>query len=171
MYYLNPLSVNPTKWSDTLKQVVGFADKLFECVCSFCGVGASLKELKVSLKNIRNCCNNINRHYSRAIWTSFYWFWTHVSWAPKLTFVYICAKEKSKFFVINHDKRSYQSRNFHFDALKTLEMLWFPELRQWNRSYQDCASGLYQGTHSFPYTRLALAFRSCAKGSPAKIIF
>ena len=31
----NPLTVNPTKWSDTLKQFF----ELFECVWPFCGVG------------------------------------------------------------------------------------------------------------------------------------
>ena len=32
-YYFNPLSANPTKWSNTLKQVAGkFADELFACV-------------------------------------------------------------------------------------------------------------------------------------------
>ena len=34
---INPLSANPTKWSNTLKQ---FVDELFECVRPFCGVGA-----------------------------------------------------------------------------------------------------------------------------------
>ena len=28
----NPLSANPTKWSNTLKKLVDFAKKLFECV-------------------------------------------------------------------------------------------------------------------------------------------
>ena len=32
---INPLSANPTKWPNTLKQ---FADKLFECVWSFCEI-------------------------------------------------------------------------------------------------------------------------------------
>ena len=32
----NPLSANPTKKSNTLKQ---FADELFECVWPFCGIG------------------------------------------------------------------------------------------------------------------------------------
>ena len=33
-YYpgVNPLSANPTKWSNTLKQFVPTADKLFDCV-------------------------------------------------------------------------------------------------------------------------------------------
>ena len=36
---LNPLSANPTKLSNTLKQFVGkVADELFECVWPFCGV-------------------------------------------------------------------------------------------------------------------------------------
>ena len=30
-----PLSVNPTKWSITLKQFVGFVDELFQCVWPF----------------------------------------------------------------------------------------------------------------------------------------
>ena len=29
---VNPLSANPTKWSNTLKQFVGKADELFKCV-------------------------------------------------------------------------------------------------------------------------------------------
>ena len=33
----NPLSTNPRKWSDTLKQ---FVDELLECVWPFCEVGA-----------------------------------------------------------------------------------------------------------------------------------
>ena len=33
---VNPLSANPPKWSNTLKQFVG----KFECVCPFCGIGA-----------------------------------------------------------------------------------------------------------------------------------
>ena len=37
---LNPLSANPTKLSNTLKQFVAkVADELFECVWPFCGVG------------------------------------------------------------------------------------------------------------------------------------
>ena len=27
---------------------------------------------------------NSHRHYSRVIWTSFYWFWAHIIWMPKL---------------------------------------------------------------------------------------
>ena len=37
---LNPLSANPTEWSNTLKQFVGIADELFKCVWPFCGIGA-----------------------------------------------------------------------------------------------------------------------------------
>ena len=36
----NPLSANPTKWSNTLKQLTAKADELFECVWPFYGVGA-----------------------------------------------------------------------------------------------------------------------------------
>ena len=37
---VDPLSANPTKWSNTLKQFVGkFADELFEYVWPFCGIG------------------------------------------------------------------------------------------------------------------------------------
>ena len=37
---VNPLSANPTKWSNTLKQFVGqFADELFVCVWPFCEIG------------------------------------------------------------------------------------------------------------------------------------
>ena len=32
---VNPLSANPTKWSNTLKQF----DELFECVWPFCVIG------------------------------------------------------------------------------------------------------------------------------------
>ena len=28
----NPLNANPTKWSNTLKQIAAVVDKLFECV-------------------------------------------------------------------------------------------------------------------------------------------
>ena len=38
--WVNPLSANPTKWSNTLKQFVGRSDELYECVWPFCGVGA-----------------------------------------------------------------------------------------------------------------------------------
>ena len=34
---INPLSTNPTKWSNTLKQ---FADELCECIWQFCKIGA-----------------------------------------------------------------------------------------------------------------------------------
>ena len=39
---VEPLSTNPTKWSNTLKQTIRWqiADELFECVWPFCGVGA-----------------------------------------------------------------------------------------------------------------------------------
>ena len=36
---LNPLGTNPSKWSNTLKQLAA-ADELFEYVWLFCGVGA-----------------------------------------------------------------------------------------------------------------------------------
>ena len=42
-------------------------------------------------------------------------------------FRYIYVEEKFKFF-INYNK---QSRNFHYNALKALKMLWFPTLCQW----------------------------------------
>ena len=38
---LNPLSANPTKWSNTLKQFVGKADQLFSVFDHF--VGLALK--------------------------------------------------------------------------------------------------------------------------------
>ena len=39
---VNPLSANPTKWSNTLKQFRRqIADELFECVSLFCGIGAN----------------------------------------------------------------------------------------------------------------------------------
>ena len=41
----------------------------------------------------------------------------------------MCVEEKFKFF-INDDKWPQQSRNFHYEALETLKMLWFPALRQ-----------------------------------------
>ena len=37
---INPLSANPTKRSNTLKQLSAFPDELFECVWPYCGVGA-----------------------------------------------------------------------------------------------------------------------------------
>ena len=40
-YFINPLNVNPKKWSNTLKQF-GFCRQLFECVWSFCEVGAEM---------------------------------------------------------------------------------------------------------------------------------
>ena len=42
-----PLSANPTKWSNTLKQFVGeIADELFECVWPFYEIGAKRIMLK-----------------------------------------------------------------------------------------------------------------------------
>ena len=42
--YAGPMSeyvrANPTKFSSTLKQYIGKADKLFECGWPFCGIGA-----------------------------------------------------------------------------------------------------------------------------------
>ena len=35
----NPLSANPQKWSNTLKQFVGNTRRIFECVWPFCEVG------------------------------------------------------------------------------------------------------------------------------------
>ena len=36
---INPLSVNPTKWSNALRQFVGsFADELFDCIWQFRGL-------------------------------------------------------------------------------------------------------------------------------------
>ena len=32
LFKINPLSTNPRKWSNKVKQFVGFADELFECV-------------------------------------------------------------------------------------------------------------------------------------------
>ena len=43
--FLNPLSANPTKWSNTLKQFVGFSGRI-ECVDHF--VGLVLEGLKRS---------------------------------------------------------------------------------------------------------------------------
>ena len=65
-------------------------------------------------------------HYSRAIWTSLYRFWPHVTWAP--TFVKMCGR-KFKFFA-NYDKWLQQSRNFHYEAFKT-HKTWFPALLPW----------------------------------------
>ena len=45
-------------------------------------------------------------------------------------FVYLRVEEKFQFF-INYDKWSQQFRNFHFEALRTLQMLRFPALCQW----------------------------------------
>ena len=39
VYFLNPLSANPTKWLNTLKQFVSISRRI-ECVWSFCGVVA-----------------------------------------------------------------------------------------------------------------------------------
>ena len=78
-----------------------------------------------------------SRHYSRAIWTSFYQFWVHVIWALELKILYICMKEKCKFFV-NYDKWLQRSRNFHYEALETLKMLWlFSSVIMQNCECQD----------------------------------
>ena len=50
MQDVNPLSANPRKWSNTLKQFADFANKLFGCVSPFCGV----KGLQQSNKHSRN---------------------------------------------------------------------------------------------------------------------
>ena len=49
-------------------------------------------------------------------------------------FRYIYVEEKFKFFV-NYNK---QSRNFHYNALKTLKIYGFPRFT--NGPYQGCAS-------------------------------
>ena len=78
-----------------------------------------------------------SRHYSRAIWTSFYQFWVHVFWALELKIVDICMKEKFKFFV-NYNKWLQRSRNFHYEALETLKMLWlFSSVIMQNCEWQD----------------------------------
>ena len=38
--FINPLSANPTKWSNTQAIRRKFSDELFECVWQFCGIGA-----------------------------------------------------------------------------------------------------------------------------------
>ena len=39
-YLFDSLSVNPTKWSNTLKQLVTISNELFECFWAFCGAGS-----------------------------------------------------------------------------------------------------------------------------------
>ena len=46
----NPLSANPTKWWNTLKQIVAVVNKLFECVWPFCVDGAE-KTTQESVKS------------------------------------------------------------------------------------------------------------------------
>ena len=63
--YFNLLRANPTKWSDTPKQIVGnFADELFKRVCSFCGVGAE----RVNNANRMECLRSPS--YLKVIWQS-----------------------------------------------------------------------------------------------------
>ena len=140
---------------------------LFYFVTNLCGpLPASMYMFKVNNGNKvddkdTRTTSLTSRHYSRAIWTSFYQFWVHVIWALELKILYICMKEKCKFFV-NYDKWLQRSRNFHYEALETLKMLWlFSSVIMQNcecqeSSRQGCASGHYQGAHSFPWTRAAL---------------
>ena len=47
---LNPLSINPTKWSNTLNNSSAAADELFECVWTFCRVGATKKKARWNVR-------------------------------------------------------------------------------------------------------------------------
>ena len=80
--------------------------------------------MKLQSKSKVTKLKNVVRHYSRAVWTSFYRF------SAQIKDLYTCVEKKKKFFV-NYDKWSEQSRNLHYEALKTLKMLWFPALCQW----------------------------------------
>ena len=64
---LEPLTTSPTKWSNTLKQLVSNFCKLFECVWPFCGVGDS-RVNDDFLHGLMKCENLINslveyKHY------------------------------------------------------------------------------------------------------------
>ena len=66
--HCNPLSANPTKWSNKLKQSVGklptnqIADELFECVWPFCEIGA-----KRAKRQIQNPDKRLRSSYLREI--------------------------------------------------------------------------------------------------------
>ena len=49
---------------------------------------------------------------------------------PNERLSYIFVEEKYKFFV-DYGKWLQQFRNYHYEALKTLKILWYPVLRQW----------------------------------------
>ena len=58
--------------------------------------------------------------------------------------------KKSKFFV-NSDKYLRQSRNIHFEALQTLKLLSFPELRQWTLlDLCTCIGNPHSFVHNHP---------------------
>ena len=48
---LYPLSANPRKCSNTINNSLAVADELFECVWTFCGVGAQ----RVTDNRVSNC--------------------------------------------------------------------------------------------------------------------
>ena len=49
----------------------------------------------------------ISRHYSRAIWTSVYRFWTHVVWAPKLKIcIHVWKKNLNSLYIMITGRKS-----------------------------------------------------------------
>ena len=79
-------------------------------------------------KNLADNC--LERKYSRVIFSS-YQFYVFFIWVPKSKVYYHQCITIYKFFV-NYDEWLQQSRNIHFQTFKTLKLLWFLRLWQWN---------------------------------------
>ena len=83
-------------------------------------------------------------HYSRAIWTSLYRFWPHVTWAP--TFVKMCVEENlnSLQIMING------CNSPEISIMRPLKHIKHGFQRFSHGPYQDCASGPYQKGSQLP---------------------
>ena len=99
-----------------------FAKKLHHRIKQYSLLSEKYCFMYITPQNATRFELTIAKHYSRAIWTSFYRFWVHVIWVPKLRFENICLEQKFKFFV-NYEKWLQQYRNFHYEAFKTLNSL------------------------------------------------
>ena len=60
----NPLSANPTKWSNTLKQFVGCCRQIVWVVWPVCGVGASRIKKGINTLKYENVKNAKSEAYS-----------------------------------------------------------------------------------------------------------
>ena len=59
-----------------------------------------------------------------------HWFWVHVIWVPKLK-ISVCMCGRKIWVLCKLWWMVATVQKFHYEALKTLKMLWFSVLRQW----------------------------------------